>query len=391
VPWKETRVVDERIRFINALLENPRGNFKRLCEGFGINRSTGYKLVERYERDGAAGLDSRRPVPLSCPHRTPDEIADLIVALRKKYPFDGPKKLREQLVQQHPDLTIPAASTIGDILKRSGLVRPRRARLRVPPSSSPLGAAAEPNDIWCADFKGHFAVGDGTRCYPLTITDACSRYLLKCEALTEPKYAPTREHFERAFREFGLPKKIRTDNGPPFASKALGGLSWLSVWWIQLGIVPERIEPGHPEQNGRHERMHRTLKEQIASPPAATIVDQQRASDRFRADYNDRRPHEALGQRPPASCYEPSVRTMPERAPQPEYGPDFVVRRTSGSGEFSWKGKLVKAGKPLSNQPVALRQVDDDEWELFYGPLLIGSVLARAGTVRVVSQSVSVE
>jgi transposase InsO family protein len=383
VPWKETRVVDERIRFINALLENPRCNFKRLCASFGINRATGYKLVARYREHQAAGLEDRKPIPGSCPHRTPDAIADLVVELRKRYPFDGPRKLHEQLVKQHPELVIPAASTIGDILKRSGLVRPRRARLRVPPSSSPLGAAMEPNDIWCADFKGHFALDDGTRCHPLTISDACSRYLLKCEALTEPKYAPTREHFERAFREFGLPRRMRTDNGAPFASKALGGLSLLSVWWIQLGIVPERIEPGHPEQNGRHERMHRTLKEQVASPPAATIADQQRAHDRFRADYNDRRPHEALGQKPPASCYEPSLRPMPARLQEPEYGSEFRVRRANKDGSFSWKGALLPAGRPLRNQPVGLREIDNDEWELFYGPVLIGIVLVRGSSVRV--------
>jgi putative transposase len=383
VPWKETRVVDERIRFINAVLEDPRGNFTRLCERFGISRDNGYKWLARYRELGPAGLADRQPIPKSCPHRTSDAIADLVVALRKKHPFDGPKKLREQLVAQHPELTIPAASTIGDLLKRLGLVRPRRARLRVPPASNPLGAAVEPNDIWCADFKGHFAVGDGARCHPLTISDACTRYLVKCESVLEPKHGPVQMHFERAFREFGLPKKIRTDNGPPFASKALGGLSQLSVWWIQLDILPERIEPGHPEQNGRHERMHRTLKEQTATPPYATIADQQRAFDRFRHDYNDRRPHEALGQKPPASCYEPSLRAMPDKPRAPEYGDDFVVRRTSNVGHFMWKGHLLLAGKPLASQPLGLRQVDEDEWELFYGPLLIGVVLMRDGKARV--------
>src|SRR6202023_1110972 len=270
-----------------------------------------------------AGLADRPSTPGSCPHRTADAIEDLVVALRKQYPHDGPKKLRGQLQTLHPDIDVPATSTIGDILKRKGLVRPRRARLRVPPSSSPLGAAVE------------------------------------------PKHGPVQMHFERSFREFGLPKKIRTDNGPPFASKALGGLSRLQVWWIQLGITPERIEPGHPEQNGRHERMHRTLKEQTASPPHATLADQQRAFDRFRHDYNDRRPHEALGQKPPASCYEPSLRAMPDRPRAPEYAEDFVVRRVSNEGRFTWKGQILHAGRPLENQPLGLRQVDDDEWELF--------------------------
>ena len=383
MPWKDTRVVDERIRFIAAVKEDPRGNFTRLCEGFGISRAKGYKWLSRFNEYGPAGLDDRKPIAATCPHRTPEAIADLIVELRKKHPFDGPKKLRQQLVEQHPMLTIPAASTIGDILHRMGLVRPRRARLRVPPSSSPLGAATEPNTIWCADFKGHFAVGDGARCYPLTITDACSRYLIKCESLTQTRHRDVREHFERAFGEFGLPEKIRTDNGPPFATKALGGLSNLQVWWIQLGIVPERIEPGHPEQNGRHERMHRTLKEQTASPPKASLVEQQRCFDVFRADYNGRRPHEALGQKPPASCYEPSRRVMPDRPRAPMYGEGFEVRRVSDTGKLSWKAQLLSVGRVLANQPVGLRQTDEDEWELFYGPLLIGIVLARGGKVRV--------
>jgi transposase InsO family protein len=249
-------------------------------------------------------------VPLECPHRTPDAVVDRVLALRKKHPFDGPKKLRAMLLTAgEGEFVVPAASTIGDILNRHGLVRPRRARLRVPQSTQPLAHAAAPNDVWCTDFKGHFALGDATRCHPLTITDAATRYLVKCEALVQPSHAPVREQFELAFHEFGVPRAIRSDNGPPFASKALGGLSELSVWWIQLGILPERIEPGQPQQNGRHERFHRTLKEQTASPPMA---DQQRAFDRFRADYNDRRPHEALGQTPPAKHYEPSLRPMPQ-------------------------------------------------------------------------------
>jgi transposase InsO family protein len=383
VPWKETRVVDERIGFIAALREDPRCNFSRLCERFGISRSQGYKWVRRYEALGAAGLEDKKPIATTCPHRTPDPIHDLVVALRKEHPFDGPKKLRTQLLEAHPELVIPAASTIGDIVKRAGLVRPRRARLRVPPSSSPLGEATSPNTIWCADFKGHFAVGDGTRCYPLTISDACTRYLVKCEGMTEPRGGPVRAHFERAFVEFGLPEKIRTDHGPPFASKALGGLSSLQVWWIRLGIVPERIEPGHPEQNGRHERMHRTLKEQTASPPKATMAEQQRCFDFFRADYNDRRPHEALGQKPPARCYEPSLRALPAQPSDPEYGDDFVIRRIASGGTFSWKGESLYVGPALGGQPVGLKQIDDDEWELFYGPLLIGAVLSRDGKVRV--------
>jgi transposase InsO family protein len=383
VPWKEIRVVDERIRFIAAVQEDPKGNFAQLCRRFGIHRSKGYKWLQRYRELGPCGLEDRKPVARECPHRTPNEIVDRIVAIRKEHSHDGPKKLRERLLTLEPQVSWPAASTIGEILDRYGLIRPRRARLRVPPHPSPLEPCSQPNDLWCVDFKGHFAVGDGTRCHPLTISDAASRYLIKCEALSEPKEGPVRRHFELAFHEFGLPTRIRSDNGPPFASKALGGLSKLSVWFVQLGIVPERIEPGQPQQNGRHERMHRTLGEHTANPPAATMADQQRAFDRFRHDYNQDRPHEALGQKPPATHYEPSLRVLPDRPRAPEYGGDLVVRQVNSCGKLSWKGTMLPVTRLLAEQPVGLKQVDDDEWELFYGPLLIGVLLVRGGKPRI--------
>jgi putative transposase len=384
MPWKETRAVDERLRFIAAVQEDPKGNFARLCARFGISRAKGYKWVQRYRELGPAGLEDRKPIAHVCPHKTPDDVVDRIVALRKEHPYDGPKKLRVRLLDMaEPELRVPAASTIGEILGRYGLIRPRRARLRVPPSPSPLEPCSEPNDVWCVDFKGHFACGDGVRCHPLTISDGASRYLIKCEALARPTDEQVRPHFERAFCEFGLPTRMRSDNGPPFASKAIGGLSRLSVWWIQLGIVPERIEPGQPQQNGRHERLHRTLKEHTASPPRATMSEQQRAFDRFRADYNEHRPHEALSMKTPASHYEPSLRAMPERPREPEYSEGFVVRRVAPNGCFSWRGQMLHVGHLLVSQPLGLREIDSDEWELFYGPLLIGYVLARQGKPRI--------
>jgi transposase InsO family protein len=383
MPWKEMRPVDQRVRFIAAVQEDPKGNFRRLCERFGISRAKGYKWLRRYNELGPAGLEDHKPIARSCPHRTSDAVVDRVVALRKEHPFDGPRKLRVRLLTLEPELAVPAASTIGDILDRYGLIRPRRARLRVPPHASPLEPCAYPNELWCIDFKGHFACGDGTRCHPLTISDAASRYLIKCEGLTEPKDGPVRVHIERAFHEFGLPDRIRSDNGPPFASKALGGLSRLSVWWIQLGILPERIEPGHPEQNGRHERLHRTLKEQTATPPQPTPCDQQRAFDRFRHDYNEQRPHEALSMTPPAAHYEPSLRPMPDQPRAPQYGNELLVRQVNVYGHISWKGDSLKLTALLAGQPVGLKPIDDDEWELFYGPLLIGYVLVRDGKSRV--------
>ena len=377
MPWKEICPVDERVRFIAAVKEDPRGNFSRLCERFGISRAKGYKWLARYRELGPAGLEDRKPVPLACPHRTPDAVVDRILELRKRYPFDGPKKLRAMLLATAGDeLVVPAASTIGDILGRHGLVRPRRARLRVPPSTQPLGHAVEPNDVWCTDFKGHFALGDGTRCYPLTITDAATRYLIKCEGLAEPRHEPVRKHFELAFHEFGVPHAIRSDNGPPFATTAIGGLSALNVWWIQLGILPERIEPGQPQQNGRHERFHRTLDEQTANPPKGTPLDQQRAFDVFRGDYNDRRPHEALGQTPPAKHYEPSLKTMPN-ARAPEYDEDVSVRWVKANGVISWQGTSLYLTELLARQPVGVQQIAEEEWELRYGPVLLGYILVR--------------
>lgn len=380
MPWKETRVMDQRIRFIAAVQDDPKGNFSRLCASFGISRAKGYKWLARYNEMGPRGLEDQKPIARTCPHRTPDEMTDRIVRMRKDHPFDGPKKIRARLMAQGA-VDVPAASTIGEILDRYGMIRPRRARIRVPPHAEPLAHAQQPNDVWCVDFKGDFALDDGERCHPLTISDAATRFLIKCEGLLHPKTAPVREQFERAFREFGLPLAIRSDNGPPFASRSPGGLSLLSVWWIQLGIVPERIEPGQPQQNGRHERMHKTLKEQTANPPSSNMVEQQRAFDRFRADYNEHRPHEALAMKPPASCYEPSLRVMPESPRSPEYDSTFAVRRVH-NGMLKWQALKVGMPDALNGQPVGLKEIEQDEWELHYGPLLLGYVLLREGKLR---------
>src|SRR3984885_14140370 len=250
-------------------------------------------------------------------------------------------------------------------------------------SLDPLASADHPNETWCIDFNGNFVLGDKTRCYPLTLTDQHTRYLLLCEAMNEPRFEPVQKYLTRAFREFGMPARIRSDNGPPFASLGWGGLSRLSIWWLQLGIVPERIEPGKPQQNGRHERMHKTLKQETANPPHPTLSDQQRAFDRFRRDYNDDRPHEALGMTPPAAHYEPSLRPMPDRPRAPQYGDPFVVRQVDDHGRLNWEGAKVLLTRLLAEQPVGLKPLDNDEWELFYGPLLIGYMLMRDGKPRV--------
>ncbi len=373
--------MDERVKFIAAVREDPLGNFSALCASFGISRAKGYKWVARYDELGPEGLKDLERVARTCPHRTSDEMVARILAMRKERPREGPKKLRARLLQLGVE-GVPAASTVGDILERFGLIRPRQRRLRVPPSSEPLAHATEPNHVWCTDFKGHFACGS-VRCYPLTIEDAASRYLVKCEGLTEPKEGPVRAQFELAFNEYGLPDRMRSDNGPPFASKSLGGLSRLSVWWIQLGIVPERIEPGHPEQNGRLERFHRTLKESTATPPRPSLLEQQLAFDAFRADYNNARPHEALAMKTPASYYEPSRRVMPSMPRELEYGTDFLTRRVAVDGTIGFAGTGLGLTTLLAGQPVGLRCIDEDEYELFFGRLHIGYVVGRGKKARV--------
>ena len=383
VPWKEICRVEERMRFVLAVSESDE-TFSALCARFGISRKTGYKWVERYEELGVEGLNEGRPVARSCPHRMPSELLHQVVELRKEHPTWGPKKLRARL-QDVGVAGVPAASTIGDALKKHGLVRPRRRRVGVPMTVTPLAETLHPNDTWCVDFKGHFMLGDKTRCHPLTMTDHVSRYLLKCEAVEKPDFVHVQPHFERAFREFGLPWRIRSDNGPPFATAGLGGLSELSVWWIRLGIEPERIEPGEPQQNGRHERMHRTLQEETASPPSLTRLGQQRAFDCFRRVYNQERPHESLKMKPPASVFVPSRRHMPEKPKSPEYPDTMAVKKLDDKGRLQiHRGKLfrVKLSKLLAREPIGMKPLDEDHWELFYGPVLIAELKIRSKEFR---------
>jgi transposase InsO family protein len=383
MPWKESRAVDERVRFIAACVESD-DTFAEICRRYGVSRPTGYKWIKRYEERGPAGLLDQPPVAYVHRLQTPADLVDAIVQLRKQRPFWGPKKLLARLRELEPERSWPAASTIGEVLKRNGLIRPRRRRPRVPSGVTPIERGTTPNDVWCADFKGHFALGDRTRCHPLTISDEFSRYVLKCEALARAKGPPVRAHFELAFREFGLPLGMRTDNGPPFASTAVGGLSELSVWWIQLGIRPLRIDPGEPQQNGVHERMHRTLKQETTHSPGDTQADQQRVFDRFRREFNDERPHEALAMRPPTRVYTPSPRSFPDHVRQPEYGPGFVVRRCNHAGSASVRGIHVHFTRLLSYANVGVTECADGRWEICYGPVLLGHVDETSGKPRFV-------
>jgi putative transposase len=332
---------------------------------------------------GAAGLADRTTVAHHHPHATLEAVVAALVELRKERPTWGPRKLKARLAKL--GMTPPAASTIGELLKKHGLIRPRRRRVYPPRMPSELAETTRPNDTWCVDFKGHFALGDKTRCYPLTITDQVSRYLLKCESVERQDTAHVKVHFERAFREYGLPLRIRSDNGPPFATAGIGGLSELSVWWMKLGIHPERIEPGHPEQNGRHERMHRTLGEETAKPPRQSAVEQQLTFDRFRGDYNDVRPHEALGQTTPSSHYAPSTRPMPEVLKSPEYPEGTKVRKLDASGRIKMprSDKQTTISPLLRHEPVALVEHDGDRFQIFYGSLLLANLSVRNRDVRI--------
>ena len=316
MPWSETCAMDERMRFVIAASDDE-AVMSEICAEFGISRQTGYKWLARYRAEGAEGLRERSRAPRRHGRARDQALVAAALALRERYPTWGPKKLRRKLGERFPDAPPPASSTIGDWLRQEGLTQARRRRRHCPPFSSPFQAVDAPNAVWCADFKGWFATGDKTRCDPLTISDAMSRYLLRCQAVARTDGAHVRAAFDAAFCEFGLPLSIRSDNGPPFASVGAGGLSQLAVWWIKLGIKPERIDPGKPQQNGRHERLHRTLKAETASPPAATPAEQQRRFDAFRAVYNHDRPHEALDFATPASLYRASERAYPRPCARP--------------------------------------------------------------------------
>lgn len=365
------------MHFIVALRESD-ASFTELCARFGISRKTGYKWLDRYERAGPSALHDERAGPRLSPHATPLDVVAVLLDARKEHPTWGPRKLRAWLLARQPPFVVPAPSTIGDLLKRHGLIAPvRRRRPRAPFTREALVQCDRPNAVWCIDFKGHFALGDRTRCHPLTISDGYSRYLLKCEALARPTHDAVRPHFERAFREYGVPMRIRSDNGTPFSSGAIAGLSALSVWWIKLGIVPELIEPGHPEQNGRHERMHRSLLE-ACEPPALDLCRQQLAFDRWRREYNDERPHEALQQTPPARHYTASPRAMPAAPQSPTYEPDHKIRWVdASSGVISFDGQVIYVSKLLAGEPVSLEQTGESVWRVSYGPVRLGQLDTR--------------
>jgi transposase InsO family protein len=358
MPWNVSGVLEKRKEFL-ADYVSEEWTMSELCRRYGISRVTGYELLHRFEGGGAPALCSRSHAPYHHPNQTPAAIERLVLEQRRVHPQWGPRKLKKILEDRHPQLAIPAASTIGGMLDREGLTRHRTKRRHVEPQTQPFAPVQAPNDEWSGDFKGWLLSGDGERIDPLTIADSSSRYLLRCQAVDKTDTARVQAVFQAAFREYGMPLGIRTDNGSPFATCAPAGLSRLSVWWIKLGIRPQRIRAGHPEQNGRHERMHRTLKEATASPPAANRRAQQRAFDRFRQEYNQLRPHQALQMRTPASLYTGSPRPYPARVPEPEYGTAMKVRSVFRHGQFFWNHHYVFLTKALAGERIGLLPVDD--------------------------------
>jgi putative transposase len=372
MPWQEVRPMDARTRFIAAVLANE-DSMTALCEEYQVSRRIGYKWLSRYQAEGPTGLVDRSRAPHAVPWAISQAHSEAIVAMRRQHPSWGPKKLRTKLTALAPAQPWPAISTIGDLLQREGLSQRAKRRRRATPSEGGLVPAVAPNEVWCIDFKGWFRTGDGTRCDPLTVTDAFSRYILCC-VITTPDHRGCRGYFESLFRECGLPRVLRSDNGAPFASVGVAGLSRLSVWWIKLGITPERIAPAKPQQNGRHERMHRTLKAETARPPAANPAAQQRRFNHFRREFNQERPHEALGQTVPAAHYTSAPRPYPARLEDPVYPADFELRRVRSNGEIKWQGELVYITQLLAGEVIGLSENAEGDAEAYFGPARLGTI-----------------
>ncbi len=370
MPWKETEAMNERMKMVAQYMSEGE-SISELARWYGVSRKTVYKWIERYERRGPRGLEELSRAPHHCAHALSQQMEQRILKWKADKPLWGAPKIHAKLLEL---ADCPSESTVSNVLARHGLSHKRPRRKAATASQSPLSQCASPNQVWCADFKGHFRTGDAQRCDPLTITDGHSRYLLCCRALNGQMGSElVKPLFIATFREYGMPEVIRTDNGSPFASVGLGGLSPLSVWWLDLGIRLERISPGKPQQNGRHERMHRTLKEATVQPPCKNLRLQQQAFDAFRQEYNHERPHEALGQKPPASVYMPSVRPYCERKPQscayPEHWAKRVVR---AGGRIRWQGQEINITRALREREIALEPVGEGRWALHYQSLQLG-------------------
>src|SRR3990172_5960160 len=388
MPWKGVTVSEERQRF----LEDYRLNYYTvtdLADRFGISRKTAHKWIERFERSGHGGFLELSRRPHSSPSPTDPAIVKEILELRSAHPRWGPAILLDLLRKRHPRAHLPSVTTGARILARHGLVRPRRCYRRAHPGC-PKSIPQGPNDIWAADYKGQFRLKNVQYCFPLTVSDLASRYLLGVDAHPAISLEKTQQHFTRLFQEYGLPNRIRTDNGVPFDSSALARLSTLSVWFIKLGIYPELIEPGRPQQNAVHERMHRTLKQEATIPPASSLPAQQRKFDHFRQEFNELRPHQSLGMKRPAEVYQPSLRPLPTRLEAYDYPSHYLLRRVSRAGTIRVLRRQVFVSNTLQEDYVGLEEVDDGVYDLYFCFYQIGRYDLKQSRIRDIVSRVGV-
>ena len=383
MPWEKVDPLQQRFLFI---AEYTKGYFSiaELARRFGISRKTAYKWINRFEDSGRNpdALIERPRIPHNSPGRTSKRATQALLELRQKHPYWGPKKLLHLAKQMHPRWKWPAKSTVNLILKKNGYIETKRKRIKRHHPGRPLTVAQRPNHIVTADFKGQFKTLDGVYCYPLTIVDEFSRCILAIHALLSTHQQPVKTVFRQVFQTYGLPEMIRTDNGNPFASSSLGRLSYLSSWWIRLGIIPELIQPGCPQQNARHERMHKTLKKETVIPPKADLRKQQRRFDEFREEFNNVRPHEALGMMTPAEIYTPSQKRMPKRVTDVEYPPHYEVRKVSDNAGIRLHGKRVLVGRVLAGKSIGLEEIDIGIWDVYYGPIWLGRLNEETGKIE---------
>ncbi|KZN16772.1 MULTISPECIES: IS481 family transposase [unclassified Pseudomonas] len=369
MPWNRESPMDQRVKLVGDWMSGAYSKCE-LARHYGVSRPTLDKWLARYAERGIDGLKELSRRPHHSPHQISEHVLELLIAYKREHPSWGPEKLVHNLKNTHAELSWPALSTAGEWLKRAGLVQKRRFLNRPPTGPIPLREATEPNQTWAADFKGDFALQSGQRCFPLTISDHVSRFLLLCRA--QSSVAGAREGFDWAFREYGLPNVIRTDNGSPFASTGVSRISSLAAWFIRLGIYPERIQPGRPDQNGRHERMHRTLKAALLQTPEHNLVQQQLAFERFRHEYNYERPHKALAMKVPADVYVPSSRLYDGRVPEVNYPSQMLVRKVRQNGSMKWKGGMVFVSESLVGEALGLKEVEDEVWEVYLCNYLLG-------------------
>lgn len=373
MPWMETCCVDQRERFVREALRE-QWSMAALCRAYGISRKTGYKWLSRYHAQGVAGLGDRSRARHTQDHAVPDDVRRLIIQARRAHRTWGPKKLRPWLEREHPGIDLPSLTTMATILRDAKLTSPQRRRSRLQGGAGGLGGDDQPNGVWATDFKGQFRLGNGRYCYPLTVTDAHSRYLLACRGKDSTRGESVKQTFVHLFRTFGVPDRIRSDNGSPFASRGAGRLTKLAVFWIDQGITLQRITPGKPQQNGRHERMHLTLKRETAMPSAKTMTGQQRRFDRFREQFNEDRPHEALEQMCPCEHYTPSNRSYDPKPDAAAYPGHYEVRSVRSDGSIKLHGRFVHVSEPLITRRVGLLEIDDGLWRVMYRDHPLGTL-----------------